>query len=289
MKETKLYKKTEDCSIRMDIYYQVKNAPVIVYIHGGALIFGSRRDLSDAQVEYFKNAGFNVISVDYRLAPETKLDEIIKDLRDAIVWIKTRTSEWYDMDTEHLFLMGSSAGGYLSLLLGTMSDVKPTGIISLYGYGDILGEWYSTPSQFYLKKRLVDLNTAQQFVGKYGTTDGSADRFMYYLYCRQHGNWVEKVTGLNRVTDMGALRAFNPIENIDPSFPPTIFVHGDLDTDVPYEQSVMMHQQLKAQGVKTALITVSDADHGFDRLFDSNDVQEAYKQIVVFINSLIKI
>ncbi len=289
MKETKLYKKTEDCSLRMDIYYQVQGAPVIVYIHGGALIFGSRRDLTETQVEFFKTAGFNVISIDYRLAPETKLVEIIKDVRDAIVWIKTRISEWYDMDTESLFLMGSSAGGFLSLLLGTMSDIKPAGIISLYGYGDILGEWYSRPSQFYLKKKLVDFNTAQQFVGKYGTTDGSADRFMYYLYCRQQGNWVEKISGLNRFEDMDTLKKLNPIDHIDSSFPPTIFVHGDNDTDVPYEQSVLMHQRLKSEGVKTELVTIAGADHGFDKAFASKEVQDAYNQVVVFINSLIKI
>ncbi|MCD4713937.1 MAG: alpha/beta hydrolase [Clostridiales bacterium] len=286
MKESKLYKKTEDCSIRMDIYYQVQNAPVIVYIHGGALIFGSRRDITEAQVEYFKTAGYNVISVDYRLAPETKLDEIIKDLKDAMVWIKTRTSEWYDMDTERIILMGSSAGGYLSLLLGTMSDVKPIGIISLYGYGDILGEWYSTPSQFYLEKKLVDLKTAQQFVGKYGTTDGSSDRFMYYLYCRQHGNWVEKISGLNRVQDINALKTLNPIDNVDASFPPTIFIHGDKDTDVPYEQSVLMHKRLKSLGVKTELVTISGADHGFDKAFASKEVQDVYDQALGFISSL---
>ncbi|MBE0451475.1 MAG: alpha/beta hydrolase, partial [Clostridia bacterium] len=149
MKETKLYKKTEDCSIRMDIYYQVPSAPVIVFIHGGALIFGSRRDIQEAQVEYFKIAGFNVISIDYRLAPETKLDEIVEDVRDAVKWIQSRTAEWYDMDTERLIFLGSSAGGYLSLLLGTMPDIKPLAIISMYGYGDILGEWYSEPSAFY--------------------------------------------------------------------------------------------------------------------------------------------
>lgn len=289
MKETKLYKKTEDCSIRMDIYYQVKAAPVIVYLHGGGMIFGSRRDLTEVQVEYFKTAGFNVISIDYRLAPETKLEEIVQDVRDAIVWIKTRTSEWYDMDTERLFLMGSSAGGYLSVLLGTMPDIKPLGIISIYGYGDILGDWYSQPSAFYLKKKLVDLNTAQQFVGKYGTTDGSADRFIYYLHCRQHGNWVENISGLSRIEDLDRLKMLNPIDTMDASFPPTIFVHGDCDTDVPYEQSVLMHKRLKSLGVKTELVTITNADHGFDKDFAKDEVQDAYDQVVVFIKSLIKI
>jgi acetyl esterase/lipase len=272
----------------MDIYYQVPGAPVIVYIHGGALIFGSRRDITDAQVEYFKTAGFNVISIDYRLAPETKLDEIVEDVRDAVKWIQSRTAEWYDMDTERLIFFGSSAGGYLSLLLGTMPDIKPMAIISMYGYGDILGEWYSEPSAFYLKKKPVDLTTAEQFVGKYGTTDGSAERFMYYLFCRQHGLWVEKISGMSRLENLEDLRAFNPIDHLDASFPPTIFLHGDSDTDVPFEQSVLMHNQLNLLGVKTDLVTMAGADHGFDKAFSAQVVQDAYDQIVEFINSLIK-
>lgn len=288
MKETKLYKKTEDCSIRMDIYYQVPGAPVIVYLHGGALIFGSRRDLTETQVEYFKTAGFNVISIDYRLAPETKLDQIVEDVRDAIKWIRLKTSEWYDMDTEQLILMGSSAGGYLSLLLGTMPEIYPVAIISMYGYGDILGEWYSKPSEFYLKMKPIDLVNAEQFVGKYGTTDGSAERFMYYLHCRQHGSWVENICGLNQTDNSDVLRAFNPIDNLDTNFPPTIFLHGDSDTDVPYEQSDMMHQSLKSLGIKTELVTIAGADHGFDKIFSSEEVQNAYEQIIVFINSIIK-
>lgn len=288
MKETKLYKKTEDCSIRMDIYYQVKGAPVIVYLHGGALIFGSRRDITEAQVEYFKTAGFNVISIDYRLAPETQLDEIVEDVRDAIKWIRLKTSEWYDMDTEQLILMGSSAGGYLSLLLGTMVDINPVAIISMYGYGDILGEWYSEPSEFYQKRSMVDLITAEQFVGKYGTTDGSSERFMYYLHCRQHGVWVEKISGMSKVENMDALKALNPIDNLDSNFPPTIFIHGDCDTDVPYEQSVMMHQRLKSIGAETEMVTITGADHGFDKVFASTEAQHAYKQMIEFINSQIK-
>lgn len=288
MKETKLYKKTDDCSIRMDIYYQVPKAPVIVYLHGGGLIFGSRKDLKEIQVEYFKSVGFNVISIDYRLAPETKLDEIVEDVKDAIKWIQSRTSEWYDMDTEHLILLGSSAGGFLSLLMGTLSDIKLTAIISMYGYGDILGEWYAKPSPFYQQKKLIDISTAKQFVGKYGTTDGSSERFMYYLYCRQHGVWVEKVTGMNPLEDMTSLRALNPISLLNTSFPPTIFIHGKQDNDVPYEQSVLMYQNLKSLDVKTELITIEGADHGFEYLLTEEKVKNAYDKMIVFINSRIK-
>ena len=57
-----------------------------MYFHGGALISGSRRYLPTYQVRRLNQAGLAVVSFDYRLAPETKLEEILTDIQDAIAW-----------------------------------------------------------------------------------------------------------------------------------------------------------------------------------------------------------
>lgn len=57
MKETRIYKQVNNCSIYADIYYQGANSPVIVYIHGGALIFGGREMLSSEQIEFLPIQG----------------------------------------------------------------------------------------------------------------------------------------------------------------------------------------------------------------------------------------
>lgn len=105
---------------------------MILYIHGGALIFGARSWLSSDQIIYFRQAGFSIVNIDYRLAPETGFEEIIQDIRDAITWIRTKAIEWYDFDVSNIAVMGSSVGGYLGLLIGTM-DIRPQVIVSLYG------------------------------------------------------------------------------------------------------------------------------------------------------------
>ncbi len=72
-KATHVYKQVNDCLIKADIYINdIKEAPVIVFIHGGALIWGSRQDINPKQIEMYKKAGFSIVSIDYRLAPETK-------------------------------------------------------------------------------------------------------------------------------------------------------------------------------------------------------------------------
>ena len=87
--QTYTYKQVENCDIKADVYSYAKagKQPAVVMIHGGALIMGQRHmlgnDVGERIVRRFLDAGFKVVSIDYRLAPETKLPAIIEDLRDA--------------------------------------------------------------------------------------------------------------------------------------------------------------------------------------------------------------
>jgi len=65
--------------------------PVIVWIHGGALITGNRDlensgDATRFLLAFAKSEGYAVVSIDYRLAPETKLPEIVSDIKEAFRW-----------------------------------------------------------------------------------------------------------------------------------------------------------------------------------------------------------
>jgi len=284
MKETRMYKQVNNCSIFADIYYQGANSPIILYIHGGALIFGTREWLPSEQIEFFTRSGFSLINIDYRLAPETEFEFIIEDIRDAIDWVRTKSTEWYDFDIDNIAVMGSSAGGYLSLLAGTM-DTKPKAIVSFYGYGDILGEWYALPSEFYCKKRMVNRGTAIEHIGDEEVTTGNGERFDFYIYCRQQGVWIQEITRMDRINDLYKLTKFNPINNVSIDYPPTLFLHGDQDTDVPYEQSLIMHEKLKGKGVYSRLITIEGADHVFDHNFKDPTVQRAFNDILEFLKT----
>lgn len=287
MKDTRVYKQTDHCSISADIYDQGPGSPVIIYIHGGALIFGTRTWLSLEQIEYFTRSGFSIVNIDYRLAPETDFVSIIEDIRDAVEWVRTMAVKWYDFDVHKMAVMGSSAGGFLSLLTGTM-EIKPNAIVSLYGYGDILGDWFAQPSEYYCKRPIVSRTKALESVGDKEVTNGVWERFDFYLYCRQQGVWVQEVTGLDRNNDSDELKKYNPIDNISEDYPPTLLLHGDRDTDVPYEQSVLMHEKLNEKGIYSKLITIEGADHVFDQHFNDPMVQNAFKEIVDFLNLRLK-
>src|ERR1700748_1860614 len=124
MKTTVVYKKSEQFEIKADFYpATIQFAPVIVYIHGGGLFWGSREDMKAEQIEFYLEAGFNVFSIDYRLAPETKIPGIKADIADALSWLKFEGVKQFDYNPEKIAVIGGSAGGYLSLLCGTF-DIK---------------------------------------------------------------------------------------------------------------------------------------------------------------------
>jgi len=179
---THIYKTTGICPIYLDTYINPERySPVIVYIHGGALIWGSRKSINQTQLSLYLEAGFSVVSIDYRLAPETRLPEIVQDIKDALSWVKTDLCSIYGVCTDKLAVIGHSAGGYLALLSGTFDAIKPDAIVSFYGYGDITGKWYSEPSSFYCTMPIVSEEQALSCVGNHAVSEGSKDRFQYYL------------------------------------------------------------------------------------------------------------
>ena len=98
---TYTYKTAEGCEIKADVYGAESRArkPAVIWIHGGALIImGSRKSLSGRFHGELLKQGFVVISIDYRLAPETKLPAIIEDLRDAHRWVRNSGPKLFQID-----------------------------------------------------------------------------------------------------------------------------------------------------------------------------------------------
>ena len=120
-KATYTYKRVGECDIKADVYRLPGKdvRPAVVWIHGGALIFGNRGSVRPDQLQRYLQAGFVLISIDYRLAPETKLPDIIEDLRDAYRWVREKGPELFWVNADRIALVGNSAGGYLALVLMT--------------------------------------------------------------------------------------------------------------------------------------------------------------------------
>ena len=108
------YGKTNHPDQVLDIYLpETETFPVFVYFHGGGLEEGDK-DMP-VLTEYLIKRGIALVSCNYRIYPEAVFPDFVKDAACAVDWVK-RNIQSYGNATK-VFVGGSSAGGYISLLL----------------------------------------------------------------------------------------------------------------------------------------------------------------------------
>lgn len=284
------YKQVEDVSIQADVYNTApgESRPVLVWIHGGALIGGNRTGMDRRICNPMREAGCVVVSIDYRLAPETKLPEIVADLEDAFRWVREKGPELFGADPQRIGVAGGSAGGYLTLTSGFRVKPPVQALVALYGYGDLIGDWYSTasPHPRHNRNKPTEEEARAQVSGPpiADDRDRKGKGFVFYEWCRQHGAWPKEVSGWDPHKEPEKFYPFMPLKNVTAEYPPTVLIHGTADTDVPYEQSVMMAAEFDKHGVEHQFITLENGEHGFDGA-DQQAIAEAYAAAVSFLKA----
>jgi acetyl esterase/lipase len=295
-KTTYTYKTVGGVKIHADVHRadDAKVRPVVVWIHGGALIVGSRSGVPKQLLDMCRTDGFVLVSIDYRLAPEVKLPAIIDDIKDAFRWLREQGPKLFHADANRIVVTGGSAGGYLTLMTGICVDPRPTALVAYWGYGDVDGAWYTKPSPFYREQMpLVSKEEAVKAVGHgvLTNTDGSDPRLKgrgsYYRYLRQNGLWTREVTGFDPAAERRQFDPYCPVRNVTAAYPPVMLIHGTKDTDVPYELSAAMDAELTRHKVAHELVTVPGAGHGLAG-GDNKLVAEANERALAFIRQHLK-
>jgi acetyl esterase/lipase len=267
-RDTHVYKVVEGRQLEADVIGANFGAskPCVVWIHGGGLIFGSRKASPRGPfLQRLLDRDFVIVSIDHRLAPETKLPGIVEDVRDAWRWIHDVGPDRFGIDPDRIAMAGGSAGAYLSLLAGYLFEPRPRALASFWGYGDITASWEADPSAHYRQMDLVTREEAHASLGASPVQDPGVgiDRSSFYLYCRQQGKWLEEVTAHDPRGDDAWFDRYCPIRNVAPEFPATVLVHGEADTDVPHAESARLAARFAEAGVKHQFISLAGIGHGF--------------------------
>ena len=91
------------------------------------------------------------------------------------------------------------------------------------------------------------------------------------------------MVGLDPDKEARAFDPFCPIRNVTREYPPTLLLHGDSDTDVPFEQSVLMAREFRRQGVPHEFITMPGKGHSFDQAMQDPTIAGAFEQVLAFL------
>ena len=178
--------------------------------------------------------GFTVFTVRHGSSPKFVIPEIVPDVRRAVRFVRLHARD-FGIDPTRIGVWGGSAGGHLSLVLGTASDS-----------GD--------PS-------------AEDPVLRVG--DGVAAVVAYYppVDLRQIARGADPDIGSERFPAVNfapaEAPAVSPLLHVSPDDPPTLLIHGDQDGLVKVSHSHRMYEAFQAHGVESKLIIIEGADHGF--------------------------
>jgi acetyl esterase/lipase len=212
----------------------VEPLPAILHIHGGGFVSGSA-DMSDPNSRsYAVDMNCVVVSVDYRLAPETPFPGPVEDCYAALLWLHGAAEEM-GIDPERIAVAGESAGAglvaALCLLARDRGKVRP---------------FFQYLAEPMLDHRSVDSD--HPHVGHFGWT-------------RDHNRfgWSSM---LGEISGQGASPYCSPATAEDLSGLPPTFIHiGALDLFL--EESLEYARRLTRAGVSVELHVWPGAFHAF--------------------------
>lgn len=220
-------------------------ATVVYMLSGGWFSWHMPEQASRQWFGYLANAGYTVIAVNHGSAPRFKVPEALADVRRAIRHIRAHSDD-YGIDPNRLAVMGASAGGHLSLMLGLASDE-----------GDATAE----------DEILRVSNRVHAVVAYFPPVDlsesvGPNDSFPALDF------------------DPELAPDVSPINFVSEDDPPTLLIHGDQDRLVPISNSERMHAALNEVGVSNKLVVMEGVGHDMG---DPANMMKMQREILDFL------
>ena len=134
----------------LDVYAPAgaKNAPVVVWVHGGGWQAGDKTEVAD-KPSAFNQKGFVFVAMNYRFVTKVPMESIVRDVAKSVRWVHDNIAK-RGGDPKRMFLMGHSAGGQLAALLCTDNRYLQDEGLSLdilKGCVPVDGDTYDIPLQ----------------------------------------------------------------------------------------------------------------------------------------------
>src|SRR5262249_23966898 len=118
-KQDVIYGRKYGVALTMDVFSPKKNpngAGVILVVRGGS--FSSGEGIQPPFYPELLRRGYTVFAVVHGSQPKFTLPEIVADVNRAVRFIRSHAKD-YSVDPDRLGIAGGSAGGHLSLMIGT--------------------------------------------------------------------------------------------------------------------------------------------------------------------------
>lgn len=221
---------------RLDVYQpkNARNAPIVLFVHGGYWVAGDKdfhrtlTGLYGTVGEALAAQGVVTVVQSYRLVPEGTIEDLVDDVMSALRWTEEHAAE-YGGDPARLFVMGHSAGGHVTALIGsddTLHTQRKMNPDAVRGYIPLSAVW-----------DIADMHATQDAAFQ--------ERVTYPVFGHDPARWA----------------AYSPLEKLGKGSRPFLIVIGERDYPYLIPQAERARAKLVAAGQTPGWHVAGGNDH----------------------------
>lgn len=247
------FKRTEDViygrkfgtSLTLDVFQpeHPNRCAVLFMVSGG--FFSSREAINPAMYAPFLERGYTVFAVVHGSQPKFQIPEITQDIHRAVRFVRHHAARW-DVDPGKFAITGASAGGHLSLTMGTQGG---PGSADAKDPVDRVSSAVQAVACFFPPTDFLNYGSAGEDAVGVGILKDFKPAF---------GARSDTAEGRR---ELG--REISPVNFITAGMPPTLIIHGDADKLVPIQQAEIFVRRAEEAGAKAKLVVKPGAAHGW--------------------------
>lgn len=273
------------CDIHEPNSRVLRSGLAIIFLHGGAWQAFDKGILVDSPFSHLCEQGHLIVDLAYSLAPEATLTQMLLDVQQAIIWLKTHADD-YQIHPDRIVLMGVSGGAHIALLTAYAQDHPASqksqpdvdysvrAVVSSYAVTD-MSQYFIEYGKTTKKQPVWSSEITEDLLPKIHDKTW-LDRWMTktrifpaYRYGNMPGGalLLVKLLGgtLQEIPDI--YRQASPIYHAHPNCPTTLLIYAQQDFFVNVSHGRRLHETLKKADVSSVLIEVPETVHSFYQYF----------------------
>ena len=244
--EDVIYGRKFGTALTFDVFQpaQPNGAAVLFMVSGG--FFSAKEAINPNYYKPFLNRGHTVFAIVHGSQPRYIIPEIEQDIHRAVRFIRHHAARW-NVDPDKFGITGGSAGGHLSLTMGTQGGAgKPDAKDPIDRASSAVQAvaCFFPPTDFLNWGRpgddAVGVGTLKNFQPAFGPRTATAESRQEYG------------------------KEISPFYFLSSNLPPTLIIHGDADKLVPIYQAEIFARRAREVGAPPVKIIVREGkDHGW--------------------------
>jgi acetyl esterase/lipase len=254
-----IYHRKHGVVLTMDVFRPKKqNGAAVVHVISGGW-FSAHRAINPAYAKVFNDRGYTVFSVVHGSQPKYNIQEIVADMHRSIRFIR-HNAKRFGIDPRRIGITGGSAGGHLSLMIGTTGNAgnpKAADPVERTSSRVQAVACFFPPTDF-----LNYGKPGENALGR-GVLQGFRAPFDFKRF-------DAKTRSLVTITDEEERKkigiAISPAYHVTRDDPPTLIIHGDADKLVPIQQAELVIDRLKKLEVPAKLVVRKGEKHGWAKI-----------------------